>query len=172
MKNHQGYAVWWDDTDGITGHERKHHRYFNTLNGAQSFASTLTGAKVTERAILSDDQMDARGRALTQKLNRDELTRLMLQYGFTIRAKDFPNWRPTRRSKGMVPGVWERVELIATDGLLGMFLNGAQEPTMGHIQMFDGEVKTLYPLDDSKDNKEKVKKPRKKSKRQQILESI
>ena|SRR6266496_2806203 len=170
MNNHQGYGVWWDDTDPITGYERKFHRYFNTLNGAKSFAATLQDAKVTERPLLTDEQMDAVERNLVAKLNRDELTRLMLEFGFTIRAKDFPNWRPTQRSKGSVPGVWEIVELIATDGLLGMFLNDNREPLVGHIQMFDGKVEPLFSVQNKTAGK--VKKPRKKSKRQELLDSL
>ena len=172
MTNHQGYAVWWDDTDEL-GREVKHHRYFNTLHGAQCFASLLNedstnNAKVTERPLISFDQMSTAERSLVQKLNQDELTRLMLEFGFTIRVKDFPNWRPTKRSMGTVPGVWEQVELIATDGLLGIFLNGTTEPIFGHIQMFDGHVETLFTAE----KKTKVKKPKKLSRRQQILESI
>lgn len=170
MTNHQGYAVFWDDTDTL-GRELKQHRYFNTLDGAQRFASNINGAKVTERALLSDDQVDAAQRSLVQKLNRDELTRLMLEFGFIIRAKDFPNWRPTKRSKGTVPGVWETVELIATDGLLGIFLNGTTEPIMGHIQMFTGLVETLFTLE-NKEKVKKVKRERKKSARQKLIDSL
>jgi len=171
MTNNQGYGVYWDDTDPL-GRELKLHRYFNTLVGAQSFASTLANAKVMQRAPLSDDQLDAQERSLVQKLNRDELTRLMLEFGFTIRAKDFANWRPTLRSKGSIPGVWEQVELIATDGLLGMFLNDQREPTVGHIQMFDGDVKPLFSVQSKDKDTGKTKKPKKLSKRQQFLQSI
>lgn len=173
MTNHQGYAVFWDDTDTLTGRERKLHRYFNTLHGAQCFASTLKDAKVTERTLLSDDQVDAAQRSFVQKLNRDELTRLMLHYGFTIRAKDFPNWRPTQRVTGSIPGVWEFVEIIATDGLLGMFLNDRQEPLIGHTHMFSerDNIKPLFSI--QKDNtKPKVKKERKKSARQKLIDSL
>lgn len=175
MTNNQGYGVWWDDVDIILG-QVKRHRYFNTVHGADTFMRLLevtgvaTNIKVMKRELISDEQMTTAERALNQKLNRDELTQLMLEYSFTIRAKDFANWRPTRRVKGNVPGVWEIVELIATDGLLGIFLNDQREPTYGHIQMFDGEVKTLYPLDEDKTNK--PKKEKKLSKRQQFLQSI
>src|SRR2546430_15348622 len=114
MNNHQGYGVWWDVEDAITGLQVKHHRYFSTWSGARTFADSLNNAKVQERALMSDEQMDSAERDLVAKANRDELTRLMLQYGFTIKAKDFPNWRPTKRSSGNVPGVWETVEIIAT----------------------------------------------------------
>lgn len=169
MTNNQGYGVWWDETCDFTGRERKRHCYFNTLHGAQIFAAHIAGAKVMTRELISDDQMEAAERSLIQKLNRDELTRLMLQYGFTIRTKDFPNWRPTKRSKGTVPGVWETVELIATDGLLGIFLNGTIEPITGHIQMFTGDVETLFTAESKTKDKPKVKK---KSKRQLLIESM
>lgn len=173
MTNTQGYGVWWDDTDCV-GRELKCHRYFNTLSGANDFADMIKmaspkcNARVGLRGLMSDDQMLAAERSLIQKLNRDELTRLMLEFGFTIRAKDFANWRPTRRIKTSIPGVWEYVELIATDGILGIFLNEHNEPIYGHIQFVEG-VKTLYPLDE---DKTKTPKPKKLSKRQQILQSI
>lgn len=171
MTNHQGYAVWWDETNDYTGREFKSHRYFNTLYGAQRFASTLAGAKVTERTLLSDEQIDYANRSFVQKLNNDELARLMLQFNFVIRAKDFPNWRPTQRVTGNIPGVWEFVELIATDGLLGMFLNDKKEAIVGHTHMFTGKVEPLFSVQTDK-TKTKVKKKRTKSKRQQLIDSL
>jgi hypothetical protein len=105
----------------------------------------------------------------TQRLNRNELLHLMQQYGFVIRAIDFPNWRPTQRSSGTIPGVWDNVEIIATDGLLGYFVEG-QDVLIGHIQMFTGDVKPLFST--PKNGAVKPRKPKQKSKRQQILNSI
>jgi hypothetical protein len=102
--------------------------------------------------------------------NRDEMVRLMEQYNLTIKANDFHTWRPTQRDTGDIPGVWGGVEIIATNGLLGYFVNST-DVYIGHIQKFTGEVKPLNGVPRREGAKTRVIK-RKKSKKQLILESI
>jgi hypothetical protein len=79
--------------------------------------------------------------------NARALADLMAKYQLYIQARDFPNWRPTQRSAGEIPGVASNVTIIATNGLLGYFVNdeNASVPVLyGHIQCFTGDVRTLF----------------------------
>lgn len=94
--------------------------------------------------------------------NEQELLRLMHCHNFQISPHNFRLWRPTVRQSGDIPGVWQNVTIIATDGLQGFFLLGDTETiVIGHIQMFSGEVKTMFGLD--KPIKQKLEKKKRKS---------
>jgi hypothetical protein len=129
-----------------------------------------------------------------QWLAQTELTRLMAEHSLYISAADFPNWRPTVRSSGNIPGVADNVTIIATNGLLAYFLQWhfpvtaeeyvakgetpkvedcVQRVLIGHIQRFDGEVKPMFvkqkeaKLTDpgsASDNPESVSKPKRQAK--------
>ena len=74
---------------------------------------------------------------------------------------------------GSISGIDYMLEIVATDGLLGWFIQSDGTPWMGHIQCFDGDVKPLYSYHAPSNGK--VKKPkslRKKSRRQIILETL
>lgn len=105
---------------------------------------------IRRQAAMQSDNM-----ALLQHMNRKEMVRLMLLYGFTIKSKDFLNWRPTQRHIGDIGGVSEGVTIIATDGLLAYYVNSNtsvedKQAFCGHVDWFvdtDGkpiEVKSLY----------------------------
>lgn len=117
---------------------------------------------------LTDIDEEIRERAEVDTKNRSALVQLMLAHSLTIPARDFRNWRPTLRVKGQITGLYDYVEIIATNGLLGYFLNGTSEPICAHIQAFDGDVKPLYSMS----KKDKAPKPRKKSKRQMIIDTL
>jgi hypothetical protein len=74
--------------------------------------------------------------------------------------------------------VRDGLELIATDGILGYFVlptaTDEKLAWLGHIAHFDGKIEPLYSFHGpmASKSKVKVKQVRKKSKRQQILESI
>jgi hypothetical protein len=104
--------------------------------------------------------------------NQLELVRLMREHNLFIRAADFPNWRPTVRAEGEIPGVCEGLTIIATDGLLGYFLNPVGETFVGHIQRFSGEVKTLFGKDKPVKSAASPKKRVRKSAVQQALDLL
>ena len=90
---------------------------------------------------------ETRERESVALANSQELLRLMREFQLYIQAADFQNWRPTVRSAGEIPGVAQNVTIIATNGLLGYFVNDENStvPVLcGHIQCFSGEVKTLF----------------------------
>ncbi len=83
--------------------------------------------------------------------NEAELGRLCQVYSLHIRTDQYKNWRPTVRSHGDIRGVWGSLEIIATDGILGYFLNSRAEGMdaevyLGHISHFTGEVKTMFSI--------------------------
>jgi hypothetical protein len=120
-----------------------------------------------------DEEM--RERAITALKNRNEMSRLMQQYGLLIPARSLPLWRPTERIKGDIAGVRESIVLIATDGVLGWFLTyDSEEPWCGHIQCFSevNNIRPLFSFEGPMASKTKVKKVKPKTKRQLFLESI
>jgi hypothetical protein len=105
-------------------------------------------------------------RDMVNKANRDALSATMQEFNLYINARDFPNWRPTIRNEGDIPGVAEAVTIVATNGLLAYFaysnpLDGQPtgEVLIGHIQKFTGDVHTLFAT--KKEKQARVKKPRK-----------
>lgn len=111
--------------------------------------------------------------------NTNELVRLMNEHNLFIPARDFPNWRPTARDSGDIPGVIEGVEIIATDGILGYFLDYYGNTFIGHIQKFSGKVKTMFKttktaqaLAQRRDRTGKARKPRVPSRRRLLLDSL
>lgn len=104
--------------------------------------------------------------------NRNEMIRLMGQYGFLIPAKRLPFWRPTVRSSGDIDGVREALTIIATDGLLAYFLTFEDEVWCGHIQHFSGKVQPLFSFHSGNGSKPSKSRVKQKSRRQQILDSI
>lgn len=76
--------------------------------------------------------------------NRRSLVALMHEYNIVINARDFVNWRPTKRELGDIPGVAEGVTIVATDGLLGYFIDANSVPICGHIDWFTGKVQPLH----------------------------
>lgn len=90
----------------------------------------------------------------TARLASDELSRLMATHRLFIPARDFPNWRPTLRTSGDIPGVITEVEIIATDGLLGYFLTSLGETFIGHIQRFTNDIKPMFSIKSKKETKD------------------
>lgn len=90
-------------------------------------------------------------------LNRHALVALMHKYGFTIPAREFQNWRPTKLATGDISGVANQVTVLATDGLLAYFDTGDGTVLCGHKDWFSGAVETLHTLERA----EKATKPRK-----------
>ncbi len=93
----------------------------------------------------------------------DSLVRIMTTYGITLPANAI-EWR-VKEAKGTLPAFNYSVTLLVTDGILGWFLLGDGET------LFYGHLAAFVP-----DEKEKVykgpRKPKVKSKRQQLLDSI
>lgn len=112
--------------------------------------------------------------------NAQALARLMERYSLYIQARDFPNWRPTARATGEIPGVASNVTIIATNGLLGYFVND-ENPSVpvlyGHIQCFTGDVKTLFSTQKQKkveaqENNERKRKKRAKTPLEKAVELL
>lgn len=113
-------------------------------------------------------------------LNAQALSRLMSEHQLYITAQDFPNWRPTQRTFGAIPGVAQNVTIIATNGLLGYFVND-ENPSVpvlcGHIQCFTGDVKTLFSTQrqkrvESGENKERRKRKSQMEKAMELLRKL
>lgn len=118
-----------------------------------------------------DDEAELIERAEVARLNSASLVQLMGQYNFLIPARSFPLWRPTQPSKGDIDGIREALELVATDGILGWFITFEGEAWLGHIKHFSGDVKPLHSV--SFHGKMSAKpRTRKKSKRQQLIDSL
>lgn len=121
---------------------------------------------------------ETRERDAVALANSQELLRLMSQHQLFIQAGDFPNWRPTQRSSGEIPGVAQSVTIIATNGLLGYFVNdeNSSVPVLyGHIQCFTGEVKTLFSTRKQKKtetDEDKVRRSRAKSQQDRAMELL
>ena len=137
---------------------------------ADAAASKRIKDKAKRFGHLHDIDADLRERAIVDEMNRSALVQLMLEHSLTIPAREFRNWRPTLRVRGQISGLYDQVEIIATNGLLGWFLNGETEPICAPIQTIDNDVKPLFSISP----KEKIKPIRKKgkSKRQMILDSL
>jgi hypothetical protein len=110
---------------------------------------------------------DTKERDEVARKNKQALIYLLAEHPeIFIATRDFANWRPTVREIGTIPGVWESVEILCTDGLIAWFLNHDPdrfgEVLVGHIQHFSGEVATLYSCQSDKPIKERANKPRKK----------
>jgi hypothetical protein len=88
---------------------------------------------------------DTKERDEVARKNKQALIYLLAEHPeIFIGTRDFANWRPTVREIGTIPGVWESVEILCTDGLIAWFLNHDPdrfgEVLVGHIQHFSGEV--------------------------------
>lgn len=140
------------------------------LTRANADAQKRVRDKAKRFGQYTDIDEDMRERAVVDAQNRDALVSLMLQHNLTIPAREFSTWRPTIPTMGQISGIFDQVQIIATNGLLGWFLNGETEPICAHIQTFDGDVKPLFSIAP----KDKVKPIRKKgkSKRQIIIDSM
>lgn len=118
---------------------------------------------------------------VTQK-NATALSMLLREHLLLIQPKEFPQWRPTKRASGSIPGVAESVTVIATNGLMAYFLyDGAEregEVLFGHVQKFDGKVETLHTLpkapkeSDSAPSARAKKAAKTLSLKQQIMEEL
>ncbi len=111
-----------------------------------------------------DNEMEAALAADKRQSKDDAIVRVMTTYGITLPANAI-EWR-VKETKGTLPSFNYSVMLLATDGILGWFLLGDGET------LFYGHLKAFVP-----DEKEKVaykgpRKPKVKSKRQQLLDSI
>lgn len=118
---------------------------------------------------------DSREREAVALLNSQALSRLMAKHQLYIQAQDFPNWRPTVLGTGEIPGVAQNVTIIATNGLLGYFVNN-ENPSVpvfcGHIQCFTGDVKTLFSTQKQKSPEESENRERKRQGRKHRNETL
>ena len=122
---------------------------------------------------LHDIDQDLAERARVATLNRNAIIDLMGQHKILIPARELPAWRPTLPSKGDVNGIQDAITIIATNGILGWFLTHDGATWCGHIHCFSGDIKPLFSLPKpDKKTKPKVKKPKQKSKRQQIIDNL
>lgn len=85
--------------------------------------------------------------------NYQGLIDVIREYSLFIRATDLPNWRPTLRLSGTIPGVAHSasVTILATDGVVAYFVfDGAErehEVLFGHIQRFTNKVLPLFSVE-------------------------
>lgn len=121
---------------------------------------------------LHDIDQDLVERTHVATLNRNALIDLMGQHEILIPARELPLWRPTKLLKGDIDGVQEAITIIATNGILGWFLTHDGAAWCGHIQCFSGDIKPLFSIQKPDKTKPKVKKPKQKSKRQQIIDNL
>lgn len=142
------------------------------IERANADASKRVRDKQKKFGKLTDLEEDMVERAEVDLKNRNALVELMRQHKLLIPAREFRNWRPTLRVKGQIQGLYDHVQIIATNGVLGWFLNGDIEPLCGHIQTFDGDVLPLFSMSKKGQSSPEPKSLRKKSKRQQILDSL
>jgi hypothetical protein len=104
--------------------------------------------------------------------NYNSLIALMQQYNILIPARTMALWRPTVHATGYIDGVREGLTIVATDGLLGWFTTHDEQAWCGHIQFFSGDIRPLHSFHGPMSSKAKIKTPRKKSKRQQIIDNL
>lgn len=125
---------------------------------------------------ITDEMRDTMVRDDVARRASNELSRLMALHRLFIPARDFPNWRPTLRVSGDIPGVISSVEIIATDGLLGYFLTIDGETFVGHIQRFTNEIKPMFSIQSDKKPKDVRKRSaackNKKPSRKEILANL
>lgn len=113
------------------------------LNASTTMQFKLGGNLITQVLGYNMQNPHAR-RDHVQNLNEAEISRLMHKHRMTIRAIDIANWRPTARRVGAIPGVWQAVTIIATNGILGWFELPDGPLQIGHIQCFEGKIEPLY----------------------------
>ncbi len=118
---------------------------------------------------------DAQERGEVARKSSEAMLNILRDYSLTIRAKDFPLWRPTARSNGSIPGVALNVTIIATDGILGYFVyDDPNVPVLcGHIQFFSGEVRPLFSTSAKRTaSRRGHNKPSRKTKLQQAIDLL
>lgn len=117
------------------------------------------------REILSQAQQDTVNREEVARKNREALLQLVAEKDLWIRKEDFDEWRPTVRVEGEIQGVKAGLTIIATDGNVAYFDDANDfDVFFGHIQMFSGEVRTLYAMPKEGLIKEAKDKPKKEKK--------
>jgi hypothetical protein len=106
--------------------------------------------KIEDEPKITEQEFTTENRDERDRLNRQEMVKLMLAHNITIPARSFDKWRPTERTTGSIDGVSDGLECIMTDGMLGYFLRGEREPLLGHVQHFiwDKAKITLVPYED------------------------
>lgn len=107
-----------------------------------------------QRTIQDNVQDQASIRASVSDANYNSLIRLMSEHGFTLPARQMPKWRPTVATRGTIPGIDRDVICIATDGILGIFIDGTGQdlpPLDGHVKHFSWTtpIETMVPYIDS-----------------------
>lgn len=96
-----------------------------------------------------------------ETINRDDtawenakaLSKLMEQHHLFIPARDYPKWRPTVPTAGVVDGFYREASpfsvmtCIATDGILAYFLLADDSTWIGHVGHFrwNEEVVSMVP---------------------------
>jgi hypothetical protein len=130
--------------------------------------------QITHDEIIQDaeaQRLDAE-KALVSLENYNALIALMQQYNILIPARSMALWRPTVRSIGYIDGVREGLTIVATDGLLGWYITQDEQAWCGHIGHFSGDIRPLFSFHGPMSSKTKIKQPRKKSKRQIIIDNL
>lgn len=146
-------------------------------------------------------QMD--DKALVAQKNRQAFVLILQKYPqITISQGSFDKWRATEVTAGYIRGLEHLgiLDCVATDGIMGLFVNLLNEPMIGHVGHFDwnepkvsfiphikqnGDVEyfksekeqgapgSLHKSQGPRPMKEgKVKKRKEKSERQKLLESL
>jgi hypothetical protein len=130
--------------------------------------------QITHDEIIEDAEQQRQDaeRALVALQNYNALIGLMQQYNILIPARTMALWRPTVHTTGYIDGVREGLTIVATDGLLGWYITHDEQAWCGHIAQFSGDIRPLFSFHGPMSSKAKIKQPRKKSKRQTIIDNL
>lgn len=141
-------------------------------------------------------------RELAGQKNRRAFVLLLQKYPqITISQGSFDKWRATEVTPGYIRGLEHLgiLDCVATDGIMGLFINLLDEPMVGHVGHFDwlepkvsfvpyikksgetgyfksvkeqGAPGSLHKMEKGHTIKPERQKKKEKSKRQQILDSL
>lgn len=80
----------------------------------------------------------------------------MKEHRFTLPLREFEKWRPTIPTIGSIPGVAEReMTCVATNGILGIFVQDGFAPLYGHVQHFRWLVPVITMVPYIKDGQQR-----------------
>ena len=78
--------------------------------------------------------------------NASSLIKLMAKYSLTINNKDYDQWRPTLPLTGDLIGLFEDVQILATNGIVAYFLIPGGAIFYAHTKNFTGKIFPLHSI--------------------------
>ena len=70
----------------------------------------------------------------------------MAKYSLTINNKDYDQWRPTLPLTGDLTGLFEDVQILATNGIVAYFLIPGGAIFYAHTKNFTGKILPLHSI--------------------------